>query len=230
MKLDDIIEFANTLKSTMTLPTEFEDDLRTFVGKEYYSISIDGLRYSVDIQIRTNKEFVIDVRDYLTEMDIISDKSTFSSLNEIIPYWEKVVDLLNTQQSLPHGYVKFSSYRALVMHFLESLSDEAYQQQAWINHQYPEGKVDDFSSIVNWFDDFALFPPFTHNTIGYTLRNKAEADAMLNLTKALEDQIEKLGRDAPDIEHLKDSDWKHIVKLAGKALRIMRESDKNVSS
>jgi len=161
MSVNDIVHFIKMLKDETTLPTDYDDEIRTFVGTDYVAVSIDGLRYSTDIKLHTNGDFTVNTRDYMTDTDIIKTHSTLASLDEFQPHWDKVITLLKNQQPLPAGYVKFSSYRVNVIAYLTSLSD-------------------DFTGAINFFDDIGLFPPYTYDTIGYTLRNRAEAEAMSN--------------------------------------------------
>ena len=72
MKLDEIKEFVDTELQKLTLPTEFDDEVRRFLHEDHLSISSEGLRYSIDFKIYSNGEFSAKIHDFLSDSNILA--------------------------------------------------------------------------------------------------------------------------------------------------------------
>lgn len=221
VKLDEIKEFVDTQLEELTLSNEFDDEIRWFLHEDHLSISSVGLHYSIDFKIFSNGEFSFKTHDSLTDTDLIDIQSMLSTLEDFKPYWEQVITLLQNQKSLPSDYVKYPAYRRIVIDCLEVLSDEDYHEQAWINGIYQEDRWMTFTDVINWLGDAGFIYLEQEVPVGYALRNKAETASIFELTKSLDDMLNRLGNQTPDIEYVKDPDWKQIVQLSKEALEIM---------
>jgi hypothetical protein len=123
--------------------------------------------------------------------------------------------------------VEFPEWREEVVEAVRSLSDPAYQQRIWIDHDYPDPNFFDAleECIHTLFDDADVLPEPSHR-LGALLRDDAEVVALRTLGAALEAMVDDLG-DAPAEQYLADPRWPQVVRVAAHAHDVLTAPDRN---
>jgi len=120
--------------------------------------------------------------------------------------------------------IRFPDMRANLHGFSESLSDEAYQNQVWIEHQLSATR-DSFTDVIHFFYDDTTLAEHPDQWLGLILRNASEVDAVKALVSAMDLLFAKMGTEEPDETYLRSADWPQVVTLARRLVAQLDQSD-----
>lgn len=117
--------------------------------------------------------------------------------------------------------LKYLGMREELISYLQGLSDKNYQYQAWVEDKKPNGGHDELDYAVHFlFDDTSLAED-PSSMIGWILIDSKESDAILNVTRALDNIFDKYGLNLTDKEYIAKEEWKRVIDAANKARKIM---------
>ena len=119
--------------------------------------------------------------------------------------------------------VRHPQLRGLLIAALEALCDPAFQQRVWIR-----GEIDprdryhvDFDQVVHTIWDDLRFGEAPLRSIGFTTRNRDEADAVAAVAAGIDGLLERYGTDRSDEEYMRTPEWTELGTLARSALHTL---------
>jgi hypothetical protein len=120
--------------------------------------------------------------------------------------------------------VRYPAMRAELIGAVRALSDRTYQEQVWLQRNFPgPGFFDDLDTNIHILFDDTRVVPDPDTAVG-TVLYPGETDTLRGLAEALEPLIEELG-DAPDETYLRNHAWANVVERAQRALQVLLSND-----
>lgn len=110
--------------------------------------------------------------------------------------------------------VKYPNLRAELLDELRNLSDTDYQQRVWINGSAPDGYVDDFCSVVEFFYDDTMLARDTRSTVGVILVDDTEVGPIRAVIQAIDQMFLMHGMKLSDEAYLAKPEWGVVVDAA----------------
>jgi hypothetical protein len=120
--------------------------------------------------------------------------------------------------------VRYPAMRAELIGAIRALSDPIYQEQVWVQRNYPHPDFfDDLDTNIHiLFDDTQVLPD-PETALG-TVLYPGETSALRGLAEALDPLIEELG-EAPDEIYLNNEAWPNVVEQAQQALQVLLSNE-----
>ena len=120
--------------------------------------------------------------------------------------------------------VSSPSARAEILSCLEDLADRELQGRVWLGSERPDARYWNAASPINNLDLMLGDEQDPSASIGHSLRNAAEAEAILEVVQSLDIALSQVrdAKTAPDSELLATPAWPTVVEAAAHALEIMR--------
>ncbi|MFF6998540.1 hypothetical protein ACFY93_26750 [Streptomyces sp. NPDC008313] len=120
--------------------------------------------------------------------------------------------------------VTLPEMRKSVLSAVRALSDKAYQERVWLDHDYPqEGYYDDFSMNIHILFDDTLVLDDPAASLGTVLKCQEEVEVMASLAAALENLFDREGGQREDLDYVRSPLWDAVVRCASRAHFIMTQ-------
>ena len=124
------------------------------------------------------------------------------------------------------GRVHFPQLRQILIFSLFNLSDHQRQKKEWVSPNFSHGFWDTFRFDVSViFDDLDLDQD-PEGQIGYCLVNQAECNSIKPLTKALDEVLDRIGIEQPDVSYIESPLWDRVIETAKTALEVFMENER----
>jgi hypothetical protein len=122
--------------------------------------------------------------------------------------------------------IKNPSMRINLISFLESLSDQKYQQHVWVEGQRLAGvEHDEFDYSVHFFFDDTDLAKDAKSDIGYILYDDVEAESISLLTKIMDEIFKKYGTTLSDADYIALPEWLMVIDAAKAALKVVKSNE-----
>lgn len=123
--------------------------------------------------------------------------------------------------------IAYPEMRNYMIESIRALADEDYQQRVWINGEMPTDKYEDcFDFAINClFDDLSLDTDW-EKAIGAVLEDETELTAVQNLVRILDELIDKIGKDKPDIDFINAQEWPTVLHTAKNVYKLLTNGKK----
>lgn len=114
--------------------------------------------------------------------------------------------------------------RKELVSYLQGLADPEYQRRVWIGGQ-SEGDVqhDEFDYAVHFLYDDTALATDARSTIGWILKDAAEADSIAAVVASIEEIFVKHGTRLSDAQYIELPEWKAVVANAAAAAACLTE-------
>jgi len=121
--------------------------------------------------------------------------------------------------------LRYPNLRDQLIDCLRSLSDRAYQRDAWVNRNLPLGQGDNFDLAIHvLFDDLGLEED-PRGAIGVFLYDEAEIVLISDLIEALNAIFDKYGTSLSDEDYIEKPEWKRVLETAKIAWSALLNND-----
>ena len=104
--------------------------------------------------------------------------------------------------------------------YTDSLRDDEYQRRVWLRREMGP-QQDSFGDVVHFFYDDTKLADDPEACVGVFLHDGAEADAVKNLTCAIDAVFDEVGADADDDAYLRAREWPQVVQMAHQLANVL---------
>lgn len=114
--------------------------------------------------------------------------------------------------------VELQQRREELFHYVRALASPDYQQQVWIEGNYPPHlDHDSFGYVITFFFEDTMLGEAPERNLGTILESEAEIPVISRLSEALMLILQQLGDQCTDIEYISHPDWQHVIYAAADA-------------